>query len=76
MDNRTLLQSVIENLTHLTLTTFLRTACSNFRPSSQDYGHYLKPDLPIQDLREIGRIQFPDERRLLVVVRQTHPSQL
>ncbi len=70
MDNRTLLQPVVENFSPQNLTTFLRTACGSFRPGEQDYGHYLHPDLPIKEFHELGRIDFSDERRLMVIVGQ------
>ena len=70
MDNRTQLQPVIENFTPQTLTTFFRSACGNFRPSHQDCSHYLNPDIPIEEINEIGRIEFSDERRLMVLVGQ------
>jgi type I restriction-modification system DNA methylase subunit len=68
MDNRTLLKSVIQDFSSDNLTNYFRAACGNFRPVDRDYSHYLKPDLSIEELDQLGQIRFPDERRLIVVV--------
>ena len=67
MDNRTLLNSVIEDFSPKSLSDFFRSACGSFRPGDRDYNHYLNPDLPIDSLHEIGHIRFPDEKRLIVI---------
>lgn len=70
MTNRMLLESVVANFSPHKLTNFFRAACGSFRPGDRDYSHYLSSDLPVDMLHEIGQIQFPDERRLLVVIGQ------
>ncbi|MEW5829788.1 MAG: hypothetical protein AB1846_12920 [Chloroflexota bacterium] len=67
MDNRQSLEKLSRDFSREGLTTFLRAASGRFKPEKADYGHYLEKASFVRDLQKLGRIEFEDSRRLIVL---------
>lgn len=66
MSSRESLQEVIEDFSVPTFVRFLRTACSSFKPVTDDFSHYLDKGEPLfSDFSKIGYIEFSDSQTLL-----------
>jgi type I restriction-modification system DNA methylase subunit len=67
MDNRALLEKLSQSFNRNDLTQFMRTSSGKFRPEKQSYSHFLADANFITDLTQLGRIDFDDGRRLILV---------
>ncbi len=58
--------AVIEDFSVSQFTRFLSTACSAFKPVTEDFGYYLEDaDGLFSDFNKIGQIEFPDGQTLI-----------
>jgi type I restriction-modification system DNA methylase subunit len=67
MDNRPILEKLSRSFHRDDLVNFLRSASGKFKPEKEDYNHYLEKVNFIKDLFKLGRIDFEDGRRLIVL---------
>ena len=67
MDNRNLLQKLTKSFNRNDLTLFFQTG-GKFKPEKDDYKHFLEKEKFVKDLVKLGRIDFDDGRRLVVLV--------
>lgn len=67
MDNRNFLKTLTQSFSRDELVHFLRTASGKFKPDKEDYGHYLDDRKVVRDLQKLGKIEFDDGRRLVVL---------
>jgi adenine-specific DNA-methyltransferase len=67
MDNRDLLQKLTKSFNRNDLMLFFQTS-GRFKPEKDDYRHFLQKDNFVKDLVKLGRIDFEDGRRLVVLV--------
>lgn len=68
MDLRENVQNLINDLNSKSLKSFFRQANGDFRPLDNNLEQYLNEDIPISGLKQIGQIDFPDERQLALVI--------
>jgi hypothetical protein len=67
MDNRPHLETLTRSFSRDNLATFFRVASGKFKPEKEDYSNYIEKADFIKDLQQLGRIDFEDGRRLVVV---------
>lgn len=67
MDNRSQLESLSKNFSLDGLTDFLRKASGKFKPEKDDYRHFLDGGNLVRSLHKLGKIEFEDGRRLIVL---------
>jgi type I restriction-modification system DNA methylase subunit len=67
MDNRPLLEKLSQSFHRDDLIAFLRAKSGKFKPEKADYSHYLENASKIKDLYKLGRIDFEDGRRLIML---------
>jgi type I restriction-modification system DNA methylase subunit len=67
MDNRDLLQKLTKSFNRNDLTLFFQTS-GKFKPEKDDYRHFLQKDNFVKDLVKLGKIDFNDSRRLVLLV--------
>jgi len=67
MDNRPLLEKLTKSFNRNDLTLFFQ-AGGKFKPEKEDYKHFLEKENFVKDLVKLGRIDFDDGRRLVVLV--------
>ncbi len=67
MDNRTLLDKVSKAFTRDDLVQFFRAASGKFKPEKADYSHHLDKLNFVKDLQKLGRLEFDDSRRMIVL---------
>ena len=67
MDNRDLLQKLTKSFNRNDLTLFFQTS-GKFKPEKDDYRHFLEKENLAKDLVKLGRIDFEDSRRLVLLV--------
>lgn len=68
MDNRNLLEKLTKSFNRDELMQFFRASSGKFRPEKEDYRHFLERESFVNDLFKLGRIDFEDGRRLVVLV--------
>ncbi len=67
MDNRALVEKLTQFFNRDALTQFMRVSSGKFKPEKSDYSHYLERASFAKDLVKLGRIDFDDSRRLIVL---------
>src|SRR6185503_20036597 len=67
MDNRLLLEKLAKSFNRDDLKQFMRASSGKFRPEKSDYSHSLADANFIKDLYQLGKIDFEDGRRLIVL---------
>lgn len=67
MDNRNLLEKLSKSFSRDGLVQFLRAASGKFKPEQADYKHYLDGGNLVRNLQKLGKIDFDDSRRLIVL---------
>ncbi len=68
MDLREQVKNFIRDITTENLIAFFRLANEDYKPREESFDHYLDDDLPITDLKQIGQIDFPEERQLVLIL--------
>jgi type I restriction-modification system DNA methylase subunit len=67
MDNRKLLEKLAKSFDRDELTQFMRASSGKFRPEKSDYNNHPANANFIKDFSGLGRIDFEDGRRLIVL---------
>jgi len=67
MDNRTLLEKLAKSFNRDDLTQFMRASSGKFKPEKSDYSSHPANANFIKDFYGLGRIDFEDGRRLVVL---------
>jgi hypothetical protein len=68
MDNRNLLEKLTKSFNRDDLMQFFRASSGKFRSEKGDYRHFLERESFVKDLFKLGRIDFEDGRRLVMLV--------
>ena len=68
MENRDLLEKLTQSFNREDLSNFFFQASTKFKREKADYGHYIENAVFVKDLQKLGRIDFDDSRRLIVLV--------
>ncbi len=66
MDNRPLLEKLTKSFNRNDLTLFFQ-AGGKFKPEKEDYEHFLEKENFVKDLVKLGKIDFEDGRRLVLL---------
>ena len=67
MDHRVQLETLCKSFSPENLTSFLRAVSGRFKPGREDYGYLLEGGNVLRSLEGLGRIEFEDGRRLIVL---------
>jgi type I restriction-modification system DNA methylase subunit len=68
MDDRIkFLEKLSKSFNRDDLTQFMRTSSGKFKPEKSDYSHHIANDNSLKDFYGLGRIDFEDGRRLVVL---------
>src|SRR3990172_1062259 len=70
MDNRKLLEKLTQSFNRDNLVQVLRDSSGKFKPDKTDYTHYLEKVAFVTDFFKLGKIDFEDGRRLVVLAGQ------